>query len=422
MSLGELYHQLNKFSLSMDYFRKAMTRSKELKLQIEEMRIQFSMGILLKAMNKHDDARKAFKETLTFAQQQGDSLLVSRARAELVMIDNAPENNKLEEKTLNENIRISRDKGDRLNMAEGYFKLSEWYASHSEYEKAFANLKQAQVMNDSVRSNAIIVNFKKLEEEYKSEKREKEIALLKKDNELHQQELQRKSQLMIGSVIVTLLALGSIWLLMSRNRLRARMKELELRNMIAADLHDEVGSSLSSIHMLSQMAARPGDEATQKNILEKMSINASETIDKMGDIVWMIKPSDTEAGNLKQRMERFAYEICSSKSIEVQLVLEELNNVKFNMEEKKNIYLIFKEGLNNAVKYSGSEKIEVKASIRNRKLELLIIDFGKGFDGDTVQGGNGLSNMKLRATELTGKLTVETNIDTGTTIRLVVPV
>ena len=77
----------------------------------------------------------------------------------------------------------------------------------------------------------------------------------------------------------------------SRYRLRNRMKELELRNRIAADLHDEVGSSLSSIHMLSQIATQQeGDGTKQNDILTRMSNNAKETMEKMGDIVWMIKP------------------------------------------------------------------------------------------------------------------------------------
>jgi len=331
-------------------------------------------------------------------------------------------NYKVQEEALNKNISSSLENGDRLNTAEGYFKLSEWYAGHKEYEKAYSNLKQGQLLSDSVRGSKIIVDFRKLEEEYKSEKREKEIALLRKDKELNQQVLQRRNQLMIASVVVALLALGSIWLLLSRARLRNSMKELELRNSIAADLHDEVGSSLSSIHMLSQMAVRPGNEATQKDILERMALNAEETMDRMADIVWMIKPLDTNAGSLKERMERFAYEICGSKQIEIGLHLEVLDTLKFNMQSKKNVYLIFKEAVNNAVKYSGSEKIEVKARLQNNKLELSIVDFGKGFSNSTAQKGNGLSNMQLRAIELVGKLAIESKMGTGTTIQLIVPV
>jgi signal transduction histidine kinase len=142
----------------------------------------------------------------------------------------------------------------------------------------------------------------------------------------------------------------------------------------------------------------------------------------MGDIVWMIQPAETEAGSLKLRMERFAYEICSSKNVEIRLQLNVLDQVKFRMEQKKNIYLLFKEALNNAVKYSGSNNIEVKASLQNEQLDLSIIDYGKGFDGLTVKRGNGLNTMQLRATALRSKFVLESKINTGTTVLLSVPV
>ncbi len=82
--------------------------------------------------------------------------------------------------------------------------------------------------------------------------KDKEIALLNKDSQLQQQQIRMQRLYLAGSVLLVALAVGGIFLLISRHRLRQRMKELELRNRIAADLHDEVGSSLSSIHMLSQ--------------------------------------------------------------------------------------------------------------------------------------------------------------------------
>ena len=138
----------------------------------------------------------------------------------------------------------------------------------------------------------------------------------------------------------------------------------------------------------------------------------------MGDIVWMIKPGESEGSNLKQRMERFAYEICSSRNIEVLLELDELEKVKLTMEQRKNLYLIFKEALNNAVKYSGAEKIEIKVNARNKQIMLLVKDYGKGFAAETISKGNGLDNMKNRAKELNGKLGIDSVSGTGTTVQL----
>ena len=200
------------------------------------------------------------------------------------------------------------------------------------------------------------------------------------------------------------------------------MKELELRNRIAADLHDEVGSSLSSIHMLSQMVNQPGNEKANVDILQRMSNNAKETMEKMGDIVWMIKPGETEAGSLKQRMERFAYEICSTKNIAVSISLDDLEKVKFDMQQRKNIYLIFKEALNNAVKYSGTTQIDITAALLNNSMQLKVKDHGTGFNTDVIKKGNGLDNMRYRAKELGAELNIDSGGENGTGLVLKVPV
>ena len=229
--------------------------------------------------------------------------------------------------------------------------------------------------------------------------------------------------MLFASIGLIGLAIGGIFLLINRTRLRQQMKELELRNQIAADLHDEVGSSLSSIHMLSQIAnKKQTEDASQKEILERMSVNAQETMDKMGDIVWMIKPGESEGSSLKNRMERFAQEVCSSKNISLDMELGKLETLKLSMPQRKNLYLIFKEALNNAAKYSGTEKISVSIKEENKKLLFTLKDFGKGFDASSIKKGNGLDNMQNRAKELNGELNIASAIGEGTTILLTMPV
>jgi signal transduction histidine kinase len=173
--------------------------------------------------------------------------------------------------------------------------------------------------------------------------------------------------------------------------------------------------------MLSQMASQRGDDVVHKDILSRMSSNAKETMDKMGDIVWMIKPGEAEAANLKQRMERFAYEISSSKNISLQLSVDELEKLKLTMEQRKNIWLIFKEAVNNAVKYSGTDKMEISSRTEGKELLLLVKDFGKGFDTGVIKKGNGLDNMQQRAADLQADLLVDSVAGEGTRVALRLP-
>jgi two-component system, NarL family, sensor histidine kinase UhpB len=319
--------------------------------------------------------------------------------------------------------KILDENNELLRKAATASILADLYNTSGNINEAYKFLKISRDLNDSVVKQQFNIEIARLQTTFDVAQKTKQIELLNKDKELQQQRFQKQRLLLIAAAMLVFLAVMGIWLLMNRNKLKQRMKELELRNQIAADLHDEVGSSLSSIHMLSEMANNvQNDNIHQKNILNKVNRNAKETMDRMSDIVWMIKPGETEAGSLKQRMERFANEICSSKDIQLSMDLSSIENIRLSMVQRKNIYLVFKEAVNNAVKYSGTEKIEVTASFQNQELILQVKDFGKGFDSSMVKKGNGLDNMQHRAKESGGKLRTETAINTGTTIQLVVPV
>jgi two-component system, NarL family, sensor histidine kinase UhpB len=418
--LGAIYQGLGDFDKALFHFNESLIIAREMKKLPEEQGNYFNIAKVYAAKENTKLAIDYFTQSKLLARQLHDSSSVAAIDAEIIALQNNTKSTVLAENKLKTTIQLFKEEGNLNRQVSGYKNMADFYTANKQFDKALEyNNKYYQAV-DSIQNNDLQLQIRKMEEQYRVEKKEKEITLLKKDKELQQQKLQRRNLLTIGSAALALLALCGIWLLMNRNKLRQRMKELELRNQIAADLHDEVGSSLSSIHMLSQMATQPGNEATHTDILTRMSSNAKETMDKMGDIVWMIKPGETEGG-LKQRMERFAYEICSSKNMEVAMQLDELEKAKLSMEQRKNIYLIFKEALNNAVKYSGTEKVEIISGTQNKQLMLLVKDYGKGFDTETTGKGNGLDNMKHRADELNGKLEITSEPEKGTSVKLIVP-
>ncbi len=348
-----------------------------------------------------------------------DSSAIASIEAEMIALGKQPDS--LSEKKLNASLQLFQERGDLNRQADSYKNMVDFYTNTKQFAKALEYNNLYYKIIDSIRSNELQLQTAKMTEQYNLEKKEQEIAILKKDQLLNETSLQKQKivQYTIIGLILLLLLVG--FLVVNRIKLRGKMKQLELRNQIAADLHDEVGSSLSSIHMLSKMATQQGTEASHKDILARMSNNAKETMDKMGDIVWMIKHTDTEGASLKQRMERFAYELCGSKNIEVLLKLEKLEKTELSMEQRKGIYLVFKEAVNNAVKYSGAQKIWVEVKEEGSNLVLRIQDSGQGFDPEKIIKGNGLENMNNRARELEGNLLVSSESGAGTTIQLTVP-
>ncbi|WEK33421.1 MAG: histidine kinase [Candidatus Pseudobacter hemicellulosilyticus] len=325
---------------------------------------------------------------------------------------------------------IMKEEKDLIREAHLAMNLALVYEKTGNVKKAYDYLKISKELGDSLALQKYNQEMARLMAGFQVEQKDKEILLLNKDKELQQQKMQQQWLLIIGVSALALLAIVGIGLSINRYRLRQRMKELELRNHIAADLHDEVGSSLSSIHMLSQVAAQQSAaDSRQADILGKMSTNARETMEKMGDIVWMIKPGENEGQGLWQRMERFAFEICGSQQINCHISGQEiLEDLKLTMQQRKNFYLVFKEALNNAVKYSGSSRVDIRISRHSHQLQLEVQDYGKGFgekgpgNGGETNGGNGLSNMRNRARELGGELLLDHQPGEGVLITLRFPV
>lgn len=421
-SIGNAYLGLNNLPQALINYEAALKIAIAQKMSKEEALSYFNIAKVYTGQNKMALAETYFNKSKAIALKIDNRLLAANIAVELTALSKNIDSTKSTETSLVESLETFKQSGSLENEAANYQRLSTFYANNKQFEKALEYSIKFHAVKDSISGNSLQLQLKNLEEQYNSDKKEKEIELLKKEGELQQQKLYRQ-RMMSGAVVALLLfSFVAIALVINRNRLKQKMKELELRNQIAADLHDEVGSSLSSIHMLSQMANTGANEVTQKNILERMSSNAKETMDKMGDIVWMIKPGETEAGSLKQRMERFAYEICSSKNIEVNINLSDLEKIKPTMEQRKNIYLIFKEALNNSVKYSDTEKIEVNAGVQNNRLILVVKDFGNGFDSNIIKKGNGLDNMLQRANDLKGYLKIEANPNQGASVVLSIPV
>jgi signal transduction histidine kinase len=300
--------------------------------------------------------------------------------------------------------------------------LAEAYSLSGNHSEAYKYLSKSKELSDTLATQKYDEDIAAMQTSFNVEEKNSQIALLNKDKQLQQQRLSRQQLMLFGSLALVVLAIAGIILLVSRYRLRQRVKEMELRNSIAADLHDEVGSSLSSIYMLSEMAGAAATSAdSQKEMLHKVTSYSKETMDKMGDIVWMIKQSGDDGKDLEERMQRFLYEMCSSKNISNRFDGGVLQTIKLSTEQKKALYLIFKEAVNNALKYAAPQNIHVAVSKTPNSIELKIADDGQGFNLSSAKKGNGLLNMQNRAKELGGKTEISSS-EKGTIVICTLPV
>ncbi len=221
---------------------------------------------------------------------------------------------------------------------------------------------------------------------------------------------------LLSIVVAVFIFWGFRW----RERQR-RMLE-GLRQRIARELHDDIGSTLSSIGMLTAAAKNRNRQRSADVQLDAIGRKAQEALDSIGDILWAMRREDISGEELAQRMKDFAQEILEACGIDVHFQrLGDAAALPMSPEQRKELYLLFKEAVNNAAKYSHAR--EVWVSIQNDKgqFHLEIRDNGCGFDPAAVQRGNGLSNMQRRAERLGGVLHVESWLGKGTRVRVVFP-
>jgi len=219
-----------------------------------------------------------------------------------------------------------------------------------------------------------------------------------------------------------LLAIGVVYLIY-QYRLRQAMKFERLRYKISTDLHDDIGSTLSSISILSEIALTEHNPKQNEAMVAEIKENSLSLMEKMDDIVWSINPKNDSLESLLLRIKRFSSRLFEAKEIDYAIDIDKaVADVKLPMEYRQHLYLIMKEAINNLVKYSGATKAAIEVNLINSILKIRISDDGKGFHLNSAHQGNGIISMKNRAALMKAILKIESDQNEGTTIRLEVKI
>lgn len=209
-----------------------------------------------------------------------------------------------------------------------------------------------------------------------------------------------------------------------RYRIEHIKKIFAVRTKISRDLHDDIGSTLSSIHFYSSVAEKEvsHDPKKAKEYLKQINRNSRQIIENIGDIVWANNTDQKDTSSLSGRIKNYGYGLLSQNNIECKYAIDEQAEKKLtNPEARRNILLIIKEALNNIAKYSEADFAEVRMMLNGSHLLLDIADNGKGFDVTSTKNGHGLNNMKKRAASLGGVLDIRSVADEGTSIHCRIP-
>lgn len=225
-----------------------------------------------------------------------------------------------------------------------------------------------------------------------------------------------------------LVVVGVVIYLLFLYRYQQKLRLLRMREHVARDLHDDMGSQLSSISIMSQnmeQMARQNPELARK-AMARIGETARQVMDNMNDIVWSVDPENDSLARIVERMRDYSSELFDLSETKIEFEADEkVLKTSLTLDKRHDFFLIFKEALANAARYAQASSVQVKIEHPPGFLRLTVRDDGRGFDPafpPQSKGGNGLKNMKSRAAKIGAVLKIDSAPSQGTTLILTLAV
>jgi signal transduction histidine kinase len=419
-NIGEVYTKLKRYEKALYHFSRSMQEAaKENQLRPQALAL-ISSGEVLFELNQSDSAIEVLSkgEQIAFENKDFDVALFGYGVLAAVYAN----------KGLFKQAKDIIAKGDFLKNS--YPELNPFYTLQymrrvvsalkfmRDYEKVAIMQQEIMMLEQNVRrkNNLMIENV--LSAGLKNENRLLQMEIEK--NREHQRENNIRTAGLL--VIMGLMVLVGLYY---RNSLNQKLKLAEMREKISQNLHDDIGASISSLHIYGSIAQDTLDKhpAKANELIKKITEQSRSLMENMNDMVWSMK-SDDETMSLGTRIKNYGSELLTVKDIHCTYEIDENVFKRFKVyDQRKNILLVIKEAMNNIAKYSTATKANIIFKKYDPlKIVLEISDNGIGFDPSSVQYGNGIKNLKARIKELNGSLSVTTAPGEGVILKAIFPI
>ena len=413
-NIGEAYERLNRLDSAKKYYQGSLDFNQKVGSQKGIAICYNSLGSIYKKEGNYLKASQLFDQALKINHQLGDKIFIANSYNLLGNVQ-LLQNQMVQAKSMFEKAlgiaKSIRSKTEIKNAYEGLMNVSN---GEQDYKKAFSYSNLVKIYTDSINLEGNNRHVRQVEAIYQNENERTRIKLLETKNK-------NDRVVMIGSLILFTLLLITGLLYYVRNNLLERNKslqrELEIRSQIASDLHDDMGSTLSSIHIFSELLRKQG--AKSEELLNKIEENARDTLEALDDIIWLVKPTNDKFSNLSMHISQYAIPLFEGRNIDFEIDFpDSISELKLPMETRRNVFLIIKESINNLVKYSGCTKAIVKAEKDAEEIIFMVQDNGRGFDPDMQTNRSGLKNLRARASQIDAQITIISTPGNGATITL----
>ena len=427
VTLGEIYIHQGDTVEALTNFNEAIGIFTEVKNEYGIVRSNSNLGLIHLYKGQLDEALKHFIPSLKLSEELKDKVLITNLLLDISRVYEKQEKYGKALLNMKRALSLSLETGYREGLTEAYKDLSIHYAGLNDFKAAYRNeilFKQAydSIFNMDNEKKFIGLQmqneFDKKESREKADQEKKDAITLK---ELQKQKLLR-DLLAGGLAILLIIALIIFKLIIQYREIKLIKRE---RTRISRELHDDIGSELTRITVISQVLQKKvNDDGEMHEKLRKISEAGKNVLGMIGEIIWTMNLQKDNLENLIAHIREFVTGYLETNGIEVNFeVPVEIPPFQVSGENHRNIFLVVKEAVHNITKYSKATSVDISMDFIEKMAIFEISDNGSGFTASEKNNrGNGLRNMDQRMKDIGGNFRIRSEENLGTFVRLTFPI
>jgi signal transduction histidine kinase len=427
---GILYEQTDSIQKALQAYEEARSYYRSVQDFERLAMVNVNIGVVAKNLNKLDEALLAYDSALFFTRQIPnafyESVILNNRGNVLSLLERHAEAISDTEKAL----AIARELGQMNLVQECLESLAHQHAAAGNYLKGFELHKEFSALKDSLINDERIATLSEMETKYDVKKKEIQLLQLQSDNLLIEKQKTRMGiYISILAILIGILIVGVI-IRQRIQKLEQHKKELQLvtltekneRERIAKDMHDELGSGISRITWITAAAQRQSQKEEFQDSFQKIEHISVQLAQGMRSLIWLLNTGATGWDKFISLIRELTGQLTEESNLQVEIKGTEIfSNKVLKANAARDLMLLIKEAVHNAVKHASAKVITIEFTDRDGALSLTISDDGKGFGNSENPSGNGLKNMQVRAEQMNGTAKIESAVGKGTSVYVELP-